>query len=194
MIIILFLILVLLLEIRSRKKLKDVTHALELRNEILAHEADCWRAMCKKNTVTVGVQVRLPVPLADLCEKNEECMSDVCNVATRALSNKIAECLAPELECIIRANYSRLKSCSVHTCGLLDLRIPLVRADIESIEVYYCDPVSRTSTPLRSRHQIEMEYLGRTYSLNKDLEKQMPTLEQTISALKNKCFHGVNLE
>lgn len=172
MIIILFLILVLLLEIRSRKKLKDVTHALELRNEILAHEVDHWMGMCKKNTVVIGVQVRLPVSPADLCEKNKQCMSDVCNVATRALSNKIAECLAPELECIIRANYSRLKSCSVHTCGLLDLRIPLVRADIEGIEVYYCDPVFRTSTPLRSRHQIEMEHLGRIYSLNKDLENK----------------------
>lgn len=172
MIIILFLILILLLEIRSRKKLKDVTHALKLRNEILASEVDHWRGMCKKNTVMVGVQVRLPVPPADLCEKNKECMSDVCNAATIALSNKIAGCLAPELECIIWANYSRLKSCSVHTCGLLNLRIPLVRADIEGIEVYYRDPVSRTSTSLRSRHQIEMEYLGRTYSLNKDLENK----------------------
>lgn len=162
MITILFLILILLLEIRSRKKLKDVTHDLKLRNEMLASAVDHWRGMCKKNTIMVGVQVRLSVPLVDLCEKNEECMSGVCNSATRALSNRIAVCLAPELAGIIRANYSKLQRYNRYTGGLLDLRIPLVRADMEGIEVYYSDSVYGT-VPLRSRHQVEMEHLERIH-------------------------------
>lgn len=60
----------------------------------------------------------------------------------------------------------------MHTCGLLGLRIPLVRADIEGIEVYYCDGKFGTRTPLRLRHQIEMEYLESIHLLNKDFENK----------------------
>lgn len=60
----------------------------------------------------------------------------------------------------------------MHTCGLLDLRIPLVRADIKDIEVYYSGSEFGTRTPLRSRHQIEMEYLESIHVLNKDFKNK----------------------
>lgn len=116
--------------------------------------------MCKRNTSYVACKTRLPGCVTASAILEEDLLQEVCRSSANALTERIVEAMAPQFFSILRENVSKLSRASGYLVGQLDIRVPLVRADIEGIEITYFEDSNGFScpVPLRSKLQIEHEF------------------------------------
>lgn len=116
--------------------------------------------MCKRNTSYVDCKTRLPGCVTASTVLEENFLQHICRSSANALTERIVESMAPQFFSILRENISKLSKARGYLVGQLDIRVPLVRADIEGIEItFFEDPDGFSCpVPLRSKLQIEHEF------------------------------------
>lgn len=160
LIVVLVFVLVLLLEIKNRCKIKELKRQFNVHELVLLDEIRKWRGMCKRNTSYVSCKTRLPGCVPDDTVLDENLLQHICRSSANSLTERIVESMAPQFFSILRENISKLSKARGFLVGQLDIRVPLVRADIEGIEItYFEDPDGYSCPiPLRSKLQIKHEF------------------------------------